>query len=73
MLVKDGDTAVIGGIYQRLEKKGMREVPFLSKIPVIGWLFKNYTALDSWSEMLIFLTPRVINRRQANIEATVVE
>jgi type IV pilus assembly protein PilQ len=73
MLVKDGDTAVIGGIYQRLEKKGMREVPFLSKIPVIGWLFKNYTASDSRSELLIFITPRVINRRQANIEATVVE
>tara|TARA_B100000683_G_scaffold262453_1_gene289559 strand:+ start:1443 stop:3992 length:2550 start_codon:yes stop_codon:yes gene_type:complete len=73
MLVKDGDTAVIGGIYQRLEKKAMREVPILSKIPVLGWLFKNYSVSDSRSELLVFLTPRVINRRQANIKATVVE
>ena len=73
MLIKDGDTAVIGGIYQRLEKKGMREIPFLSKIPILGWLFKNYTVSDSRSELLVFLTPRVINRRQANIEATIVE
>ena len=62
-----------GGIYQRLEKKAMREVPILSKIPVLGWLFKNYTVSDSRSELLVFLTPRVINRRQANIKATVVE
>ena len=73
MLIKDGDTAVIGGIYQRLEKKGMREIPFLSEIPILGWLFKNYTVSDSRSELLVFLTPRVINRRQANIEATIVE
>ena len=73
MLVKDGDTAVIGGIYMRSEKKSMREVPFLSKIPVLGWLFKNLSISDNRTEMLIFLTPRVINRRQANIEATVVE
>jgi type IV pilus assembly protein PilQ len=65
LLVKDGDTAVIGGIYTRNFGENYRQTPFLSQIPLLGWLFKAYNATDSRSEMLVFLTPRIINRRSA--------
>lgn len=65
LLVKDGDTAVIGGIYTRNFGEEYRETPFLGKIPLLGWLFKSYSARDERQEMLVFLTPRIINRRSA--------
>lgn len=65
LLVKDGDTAVIGGIYTRNFGESYRQTPFLSQIPLLGWLFKSYNATDQRSEMLVFLTPRIINRRSA--------
>jgi type IV pilus assembly protein PilQ len=62
ILVKDGDTAVIGGIYTRQFAESYNQTPFLGSIPVLGWLFKNYTTHDTRNEMLVFLTPRIINR-----------
>ena len=62
MLVRDGDTAVIGGIYTRQFGETYQETPFLSKIPLIGWLFKNVRSVDQRGELLVFLTPRIINR-----------
>jgi type IV pilus assembly protein PilQ len=38
------------------------QTPFLGSIPVLGWLFKSYNAQDQRDEMLVFLTPRIINR-----------
>lgn len=63
LLVKDGDTAVIGGIYTRNFGEEFNETPFLGKIPLLGWLFKSYSSRDERNEMLVFLTPRIINRR----------
>jgi type IV pilus assembly protein PilQ len=62
MLVKSGDTAVIGGIYKRQSTLVYRKVPWFADIPVIGWLFKSKYKRDNRSEILIFITPRVLNR-----------
>lgn len=65
MLVKDGDTAVIGGIYTRNTSENYAQTPFLGSIPILGWLFKNSNEQDSRTEMLVFITPRIVNRRSA--------
>ncbi|AEI69145.1 type IV pilus secretin PilQ [Corallococcus macrosporus] len=63
VLVKDGDTTVIGGIYVRRGATQTNAVPFLSRIPVLGFLFKNNTESDLRQELLIFITPRILNRQ----------
>ena len=65
MLVKDGDTAVIGGIFTRNTAENYQQTPFLGSIPILGWLFKSSVESDSRSEMLVFITPRIVNRRTA--------
>lgn len=64
MLIKDGETMVIGGVYSRRTGTSQSKIPFLSQIPVLGLLFKNYTYNDDRAELLIFVTPRIINRAQ---------
>ncbi|MDC4228081.1 MAG: type IV pilus secretin PilQ [Candidatus Manganitrophus sp.] len=59
LLVGDNETVVIGGIYTRNESQGEKGVPWLSKIPIIGWLFKKETKVDIQNELLIFITPTV--------------
>ena len=66
MLIKNGDTAVIGGIYTRQYFRDDSLTPFLGSIPVIGWLFKSSTTQDNRSEMLVFLSPRIVNRAVSN-------
>ncbi|WP_338864198.1 type IV pilus secretin PilQ [Myxococcus stipitatus] len=63
VLVKDGDTTVIGGIYVRRGSTRTSSVPFLSKIPVLGLLFKQNVESDDRQELLIFITPRILNRQ----------
>jgi type IV pilus assembly protein PilQ len=65
VLVKDGETTVIGGIYTRRNSEAWNEVPILSKIPVLGWLFKKKAVQDDRTELLIFITPRIVNRSQS--------
>jgi type IV pilus assembly protein PilQ len=62
MLVRDGDTAVIGGIFTRNTGISYTKVPWFADIPVIGWLFKNRRENDDRTELLIFITPRIVNR-----------
>jgi type IV pilus assembly protein PilQ len=64
MLVRDGDTAVIGGIYTRATGVTVNQVPFFGDIPVLGWLFKHRADSDQRTELLVFITPRVLNRQQ---------
>jgi type IV pilus assembly protein PilQ len=61
VLVPNGQTAVIGGIYQNDETYTERGVPFLKEIPVLGWLFKSNQQDRNKNELLIFLTPRILN------------
>ena len=58
--VRDGATAVIGGVFVTNEGISQSGLPFLSKIPVLGWLFKNRTKSRQNEELLIFLTPKII-------------
>jgi type IV pilus assembly protein PilQ len=58
--VKDGSTAVIGGVFKTTEGISQSGLPFFSKIPVLGWLFKNRTKNRTNEELLIFLTPKVV-------------
>jgi len=69
VLVRDGETTVIGGIYTRQNSENWSEVPVLSKIPVLGWLFKKKTVSDARTELLIFVTPRIVNRSQSVVAA----
>jgi len=56
----DGETTVIGGIYELEEKDDVSGVPWFYKIPVFGWLFKNTQKSNAKSELLIFITPKII-------------
>jgi type IV pilus assembly protein PilQ len=60
LLVRDGGTAVIGGIYKVSTDQGEDRVPGLANIPIIGHLFKNKSRREENEELLIFITPRVI-------------
>ncbi len=60
VLIKNGQTAVIGGIFQNDVTEGETRVPVLGSIPVVGWLFKSKTKSVQKNELLIFLTPKLI-------------
>jgi len=62
LLVNDADTAVIGGIYARNKAVNFTKIPWLGDIPIVGWFFKNKSEADTRSEILIFLTPKIVNR-----------
>jgi len=59
VLVRDGATAVIGGIYKSNEQTAQQNTPFLSKIPLLGYLFRNRFVTSSNEELLLFITPRI--------------
>jgi type IV pilus assembly protein PilQ len=65
LLVMDGHTAVIGGIYTRNTGRNLDQVPFFGDIPLLGLLFQRRRASDQRSELVIFLTPRIVNRAEA--------
>jgi type IV pilus assembly protein PilQ len=65
VLVQDGDTTVIGGIYTKSTAKSSSGLPFLSNLPFIGALFRNSSSNERREELLIFVTPRIVNRKQA--------
>ncbi|MBK7079679.1 MAG: type IV pilus secretin PilQ family protein [Betaproteobacteria bacterium] len=58
--VNNGDTAVIGGIYEEVINNDVTKVPFLGDLPVVGWAFKLQGRTSEKTELLIFLTPRVV-------------
>lgn len=69
VIVTDGETTVIGGIYTRRNSEAWNEVPVLSKIPILGWLFKKKAVTDDRTELLVFITPRIVNRSQSIVAA----
>jgi type IV pilus assembly protein PilQ len=64
-LVENGGTVVLGGLFQQIESNVTDKVPFLGDIPVLGNLFKNTSKLVTRTELLIFITPRIITDRTA--------
>ncbi len=59
VLVRDGATAVVGGIYQSNEQTSQSSTPFLGKIPILGYLFRNRFTTSTNNELLLFITPRI--------------
>jgi type IV pilus assembly protein PilQ len=62
MLVADGETTVLGGIYTRNSGVAYKKIPLLGDIPVLGWLFKNRRENDDRTEILVFITPKITNK-----------
>ncbi|MCP9462841.1 MAG: type IV pilus secretin PilQ [Nitrospira sp.] len=60
VLVRDGETAVIGGVFVDSQTNNVAGTPYLSRIPVLGWLFKNKSETVAKQELLIFLTPFIV-------------
>jgi type IV pilus assembly protein PilQ len=65
LLIEDGHTAVIGGIYTRNTGRQVDQIPFFGDIPILGVLFQRRRVRDERNELLIFLTPRIVNRAEA--------
>ncbi|MBI5696305.1 MAG: type IV pilus secretin PilQ [Nitrospirae bacterium] len=63
VMVKDGATIVLGGIYLKSKTKGDSQVPLLGRIPVLGWLFKERNISENTSELLIFITPKLVKQQ----------
>ncbi len=64
LLIENGDTIVIGGIVKSTITYGEKGIPGLRKVGVLGWLFKSQTKTDSKNELLIFITPRIVQLKQ---------
>ncbi len=67
VLVRTGETTVIGGIYTKKVSKQESGVPGLSKIPILGWLFKSKRKSTEKTELLIFVTPRIVARTASTL------
>jgi len=63
VLVENGGTVVLGGIYTQDEREDIQKVPFLGDVPIIGNLFKNRAKTSQKTELLIFITPKVVTER----------
>ena len=69
VLVKDGQTVVLGGIYRDQRNDQVNGIPFLSSVPGLAWLFKNTSKTDSREDLLVFLTPRALGARAPGLPA----
>ncbi|MFN9029531.1 MAG: type IV pilus secretin PilQ [Betaproteobacteria bacterium] len=65
VLVENGGTVVLGGIFEQTQRVTVNKVPFLGDVPVVGNLFKNTTRVNDRSELIIFITPRIVSDRVA--------
>jgi type IV pilus assembly protein PilQ len=63
VLVENGGTVVIGGIYTQEDTSQVNKIPFFGDLPYIGPLFRNYYRQDNKTELLVFLTPRIVDDR----------
>tara|TARA_R110001606_G_scaffold346892_3_gene495914 strand:- start:19678 stop:21879 length:2202 start_codon:yes stop_codon:yes gene_type:complete len=60
VLVENGETVVLGGVYEQTKSNGVSRVPFFGDLPYVGFLFKTTTDVDNKQELLIFVTPKII-------------
>jgi type IV pilus assembly protein PilQ len=65
VLVENGGTVVIGGIFTQTESNNVNKVPLLGDVPFVGSLFRNTTKVSSKTELLIFITPKIVTDRAA--------
>jgi type IV pilus assembly protein PilQ len=67
VLVADGETIVIGGVFSNTQTKSTETVPFLGELPYLGRLFRRDIVNDKKNELLIFLTPRILNSQAISV------
>jgi type IV pilus assembly protein PilQ len=60
VLVDNGETLVLGGIYEQEKIKEVDRVPFFGELPLVDWMFKNTSFTDDKAELLIFVTPKIV-------------
>ncbi len=60
VLVDNGETVILGGVFEKTKTMGVSKVPFFGDIPVVGVLFKNQTKIDLKRELLFFITPKIL-------------
>jgi type IV pilus assembly protein PilQ len=65
VLVENGGTVVIGGIFTQDERNEINKVPLLGDIPILGYLFQNRVRSTNKTELLVFITPKIITDRTA--------
>jgi type IV pilus assembly protein PilQ len=63
VLVENGGTVVLGGIYEQSERTTVTKVPWLGDLPVVGFLFRKTDRVNDRTELLIFITPRIVSER----------
>ena len=64
-LVNNGDTIVLGGVYETTQNVTTTKVPFLGDLPLLGWLFRNTQTQNNKDELLIFVTPKIVDQAAA--------
>lgn len=62
VMVPDGDTTVIGGVYTYTTTESRVGLPFLSRLPVVGWMFRRTSTREDRKELLVFITPHILTR-----------
>jgi type IV pilus assembly protein PilQ len=62
VMVQDGETTVIGGIFESTKSDSELGIPWLRNIPLLGWLFKRESTSDQNRELLIFITPTIVKK-----------
>jgi type II secretory pathway component GspD/PulD (secretin) len=62
VLVKDGETVVIGGLLSTRREENRERVPFLSRVPIVGLLFKSKQDISDYKELMIFITPQIVSQ-----------
>jgi len=62
VLIQDGETLVIGGVLRKTERETTSGVPGLMNIPILGWLFKGKTMTEEKTELMIFITPKIVEK-----------
>jgi len=65
VLVADGETVVLGGVFEQTRRTGLRRVPVLADLPGVGGLFQRRVRVDDRSELLVFVTPRILENPTA--------
>ncbi|MCB0357881.1 MAG: type II and III secretion system protein, partial [Bdellovibrionales bacterium] len=68
LVVNSGDTAALGGLMNNSEREEVSKIPILGDIPIIGWLFKSRNVSNTKTNLLVFITPKIIRNSDDNAE-----
>jgi type IV pilus assembly protein PilQ len=67
VLVRDGETIVLGGILKDTSQESERGIPYLKDVPILGWLFKSHRWQKDFEELMVFITPRITSAGSENL------